>query len=250
MTKDNVLFTIIGLLLGVIVGFMFANTVNQRGYERRAAQTAGAASSQAPAGGNLPADHPELPSNAVAEQGSGRMPPEIQRVIQRAKDQPGNFEAQMEAGELYYRIKRYDEAIEYFTRAAQVRPGDYDALVNLGNVNFDAGHENSDSGKFEAAEKAYVAALEKKPNDVNVRTDLGLTFVYRKPENYDRAIAEFRRSLQVNPKHEQTLQNITFALIQKKDMSEAQTMLARLTEVNPKNTALAGLQAQINSTTP
>lgn len=242
MTKDNVLFTIIGLLLGVIVGFMFANTVNQRGYERRATLAGAAQPQQAGAGSNLPADHPELPSNAVAEQG-GRIPPEIQTTIQRAKDQPSNFEAQMAAGELYYRIKRFDEAIEYFTRASQLRPDNYDVLVNLGNVNFDA-------EKFDAAEKAYTAALVKKPNDVNVRTDLGLTFVYRKPENYDRAIAEFRRSLEVNPKHEQTLQNITFALVQKQELAEAQKMLERLTEVNPRNTALAGLQAQINGAPP
>ncbi|MEJ7618808.1 MAG: hypothetical protein WKF30_17960 [Pyrinomonadaceae bacterium] len=38
MTKDNILFTIIGLLAGSIVGFMFANTVNQRGYEKQRTQ--------------------------------------------------------------------------------------------------------------------------------------------------------------------------------------------------------------------
>ncbi|MEJ7713883.1 MAG: tetratricopeptide repeat protein [Pyrinomonadaceae bacterium] len=73
-----------------------------------------------------------------------------------------------------------------------------------------------------------------KPNDVNVRTDLGLTFVFRKPEKYDRAIAEFRKSLEVNPKHEQTLQNLAFALAQKQDMTEAQAVLKKLEEVNPK----------------
>lgn len=233
MTKDNILFTIIGLLAGAIMGFMFANTVNQRGYEKRAQTVVAQPQS---GGGNLPADHPQLPSNAVADQ--GRMPPEIQATIQRAKDQPSSFEAQVAAGELYYRIKRFDEAVVYYTRANKIRPENYDVLVKLGNISFDA-------DDFQAAEKWYTAALAMKPNDVNVRTDLGLTFVFRKPENFDRAITEFRRSLEVNPKHEQTLQNLTFALAQKKDTAEAQAVLKRLAEVNPSNTAISGLRAQI-----
>ncbi|MEJ7713884.1 MAG: tetratricopeptide repeat protein [Pyrinomonadaceae bacterium] len=146
MTKDNILFAIIGLLGGVIVGFMFANTVNQRAYEKRAQTVVPAQQQQQPAAGanKLPADHPELPSNAVADQ--GRMPPEIQSTIDRAKSQPDNFEAQLAAGELYYRIKRYPEALEYYGRASRIRPDDYEALVALGNVNFDASN-------FEAAEK-------------------------------------------------------------------------------------------------
>ena len=31
MSKENILFSVVGVLLGFIVGFAFANTVNQRG---------------------------------------------------------------------------------------------------------------------------------------------------------------------------------------------------------------------------
>ena len=37
-------------------------------------------------------------------------------------------------------------------------------------------------------------------------------FALRQPPDYDRAIAEFRRSLERDPRHEQTLQNLVFAL--------------------------------------
>lgn len=248
MTKDNILFSVIGLLLGLIVGFAFANTVNQRGYERRAAeqQPAIASSTGNPAQGagapsqnasQVPGNHPPVPANGVADQ--SRMPPEIQITIQKAKDEPNNFEAQMKAAQLYYQIKRFGEAVTYYSRANQIRPESYEAVIALGNVNFDA--EN-----YDAAEKWYTAALAKRPDDVNARTDLGLVFVYRQPEDYDRAIKEFRRSLEINPRHEQTLQNITFALAQKGQRDEAQAALKKLAEVNPQNKQLENLRAQID----
>jgi hypothetical protein len=36
MKKENILYCIIGVLLGFIAGFMFANTTNERGYAARA----------------------------------------------------------------------------------------------------------------------------------------------------------------------------------------------------------------------
>ena len=74
-------------------------------------------------------------------------------------------------------------------------------MVALGNANFDA-------GRYEIAEKWYTAALARNPKDVNVRTDLGLSFMFREPADYDRAIKEFRQSLATDPNHEQTLQDI------------------------------------------
>ena len=70
--------------------------------------------------------------------------------------------------------------------------------------------------------------LRKKPDDVNVRTDLGLTFVFRDPPNYDRAIQEFKRSLEKDPNHIQTLQNLTVAYSKKGDAANAKATLAKL----------------------
>ncbi len=232
MTKENILFGIVGLLGGVIIGFVFANSVNQRGYATRPVQTVSAAS-----GSDLPSDHPSLPSNAVADQ--SKMPPEILAKLQKAKSEPNNFDAQMEAAQLYYQIQRYPEALNYLQRANQIKPDNYDAVVALGNTNFDANN-------YEAAEKWYNTALAKKPADVSVRTDLGLTFLFRTPPDYDRAIKEFRRSLELDPKHEQTLQNITVALSKKGSYDEAQQMLKRLEEVNPQNPSIAKLRSDLD----
>lgn len=227
MTKDNILFSVVGLLLGFIIGFMFANSANQR-----AAQPASAAQTQAnPA---LPPDHPPIQNGANQQAAMA----DAQAAVKLAKDQPNNFEAQMKAAEAFYQIQRFDEAAEYLKRANQLQPQAYEPIVNLGNVYFDA-------QRYEEAEKWYTEALKLKPDDVNVRTDLGLSFMFRTPPQTDRAIKEFRASLERDPLHEQTLQNLTTALVQKGDAKEAQATLAKLEAVNPSNPAISDLRSRV-----
>ncbi len=149
MTREHLLFAIIGLLFGFIVGFIFASSMNQR---------YGSAAPTALSSGQMPSDHPPVGSNAGA-QNSGGMQAEVSASLEKARSEPKNFEAQIKAAELYYQIQRYDPAIEFLLKANQLRPDDYQTLVALGLVNLDAGH-------FDVAEKWYRAALLKKSDDV------------------------------------------------------------------------------------
>jgi tetratricopeptide (TPR) repeat protein len=149
MSRENLLFSVIGLLLGFIVGFIFASTLSQRSGAPAPATVAGSQ--------NLPADHPPIGANATSGNPQG-MQAEVTESLERARKEPNNFEAQLKAAELYYQIQRYDQAVEYLLKANQLRPDDYQTVVNLGLVNLDAGH-------YEAAEKWYRAALLKKSDD-------------------------------------------------------------------------------------
>ena len=232
MTKDNVLFVITGLLLGFIIGFMFANTANQRVSAMPGAQVA----QQNPA---LPPNHPPINPGDTPPGDQGPAMADVQAALKLAKDQPGNFEAQMKAAESFYQIQRFDEAIEYLKRANQIKPDAYEPVVNLGNVYFD-------SGRYEDAEEWYTEALKIKPDDINVRTDLGLTFFLRTPPDIERAIKEYRASLERDPRHEQTLQNMVAALTRIGNVKEAEEMIARLGEVNPSNQALSKLRSDLD----
>ena len=148
MTRENLLFAIIGILLGFIVGFMFASTMSQR------TNTPAAASMTA--NQNLPADHPQVPSGD--SQNPQQTFAEVQAAIGKARSEPNNFDAQMKAAELFYRIQRYDQAIEFLLKANQLNPESFEAVVALGQVNLDAEH-------YDQAEKWYKAALLKKPDD-------------------------------------------------------------------------------------
>jgi tetratricopeptide (TPR) repeat protein len=237
MTKDNILFSVIGVLLGVIIGFVFANTVNQRGYTARVA-SASRTSGQVAQSSELHGNVPDAPSNPVGDQGGGSS--EDAAVLQQAQAEPNNFDAQMQAAAILYQNRRFDEAIQLLAHANQLRPDSYEAIVALGNTNFDA-------GRYEIAEKWYTAALVKNPKDVNVRTDLGLSFMFREPQDLDRAIKEFRQSLETEPNHEQTLQNMTVALTKKGNLDEADATFKKLSEVNPSNPSLTKLRADLET---
>jgi tetratricopeptide (TPR) repeat protein len=224
MSKENVLFVIIGLLGGLIIGFLFANAVNQSGSAPMTATLQPNA--------NMPAGHPTVP-------GSGGMQPEIQAAIDQAKNEPDNFDAQLKAAEFYYQIQRFDGALEFLKRANQLQPDNREVIVHLGNANFD-------TEKYEDAEKWYMAALAKKADDIEVRTDLGLTFIFRDKPNYDRAIQEFQKSLALDSNHPQTLQNLTVAYTKKGDAALANETLAKLEGLDPSNVAIAKLKEDLN----
>ena len=153
MTRDNLLFATIGILLGFIVGFMFASSMSQRA----AVMPANAASQ------NLPADHPPVDSNGQTT--PGQMQPDVLSSVEKARQEPTNFEAQVKAAELYYQIQRFDPAIELLIRANKLKPDDYQTIFALGLVNLDAGH-------YDVSEKWYRAALAKKKDDVAVLAGL------------------------------------------------------------------------------
>jgi tetratricopeptide (TPR) repeat protein len=232
MNKENVLFSIVGVLLGFIVGFVFANTANRAGV---APQAAGVAAAQQQLEG-LPPGHPEVDPS--------QMRPKVDEAalaaaVKLAEEQQDNFAAQTNAATLSAQADRYDDAVKFYTRANRSKPEDYETLVSLGNTLFDA-------EKLEEAEKWYAAALAKNPKDVNVRTDFGLTFLLREPAQYERAVAEFKRSLEVEPAHTQTLQNLTVAYTRKGDLSSAEATLAKLKAAAPQSPALEQLRSGID----
>ena len=233
MNKDNILFGVVGLLAGLIIGFMFANTINKQAVVPVAA-------ADMKLNSNIPPGHPEIPPGATAPGVStpGAMNPEIQASIDKAKQAPNDFDVQVKAAEAYYQIDRFDDAITFLKKANQLKPDDREIIVHLGNASFDGNH-------FDEAEKWYMAALAKKPDDANVRTDLGLTFVFRDPPNYDRAIQEFNKSLEIDPNHIQTLQNLTVAYTKKGDAAKAAATLAKLEGIDPKNPAIAKLREDV-----
>jgi tetratricopeptide (TPR) repeat protein len=215
-------------LLGFIVGFMFANTVNMRGVQtaRMDSRSSSAAIDQS--------------SNPQSTHAPGEQSMEdVRASIEKAKNEPNNFEAQVKAAELFAQINRFDQAIKFLEQANQIKPDSYETVVQLGNMNHAARN-------FQEAERWYTIALAKKPEDIDVRTDLGLTFFLRNPPDLDRAIKEYRRSLEKNPKHEATLNNLAIALLKKGNTTEAQTVLTQLEKVNPKNEAIPKIRDDLN----
>src|SRR6059058_795875 len=141
MTRENLLFAIIGILLGFIVGFLLANSISQRDFAARLGATAGQQSQ------NLPPNHPPISGDQTGD-GGQQMLASVQTAMKQARENPNDFEAQVTAAKL-----------EYLLAANKLKPTDSDVLAMLGVANLDGGH-------FDAAEKWYRAALQRKPDDM------------------------------------------------------------------------------------
>jgi tetratricopeptide (TPR) repeat protein len=155
MTRDNLLFAIIGILLGFIAGFLLAGNISQR----EAAQRAMPLSAQA--GQNLPPNHPPVAGDQQAASGEGgqQMLASVQTAMKQARENPNDFDSQVTAAKLEYQIQRFDQAIEYLLAANKLKPDNTEVLAMLGEANMDAQH-------YDAAIKWYKAGLARNPKDI------------------------------------------------------------------------------------
>ena len=251
MTTRNLLFCLGGLLLGFGLGFFLANHL---GVGSPAASTVSASDQvssinvkTAPPldpsrdAGPLPPGHPDI--NNVASDGSPASPGgaaatsgEAQAAMEAADAKPADFALQMRAAATFYRLRALDKAALYLERALKLKPKDPDALLEMGNVKYD-------TGDFPTAADFYDRSLAADPANADARTDLGNTFFQRNPPDYRRAIDEYRRALEIDPRHERALQNLASAAINLKDKAVAREAVERLASVNPNYPALESLRA-------
>ena len=228
MSRENVLFSVVGLLAGYVVAFHLVVYVNQN---QPAPAGAGAESAAA-----MPADHPSVAGDDARER--ERLSAAAEQAAKAAKDNPADFAAQTQAAEAYFRAGRFEDAIDFETRASKLRPDDYQTLVRLGTF-------YSSAGRFEDAARWYAAALEKRPDDCDARSELALTYFMRTPRQPERAVSELRRALEIDPNHVPSLHNLTLMLLETKQFGESETVLARLERADPTYEQLPRLRQEV-----
>ena len=177
---------------------------------------------------------------------------EIRERIAEADANPNNYNFQKNLGLALYRyaaIKQDPELLSevgrLLSRAFENDRKDYAVILTLGNIRFDIGYFKKDNRQFQEAREFYQLALQQKPNDADVRTDLGLTYFLSDPPESERAIGEFQKSLKTNPKHEKTLQAMAQTFVSQNNTVEAEKYLTKLKEVNPSNQFLPELESRI-----
>jgi len=178
---------------------------------------------------------------------------EIRERIAEADANPKNVAFQRNLGLALYRYAAMKQDAELLAEVARIlnrvfesNRQDYDVAVTLGNVLFDIGYFKKDNEQFQKARAFYQTALEQKPNDADVRTDLGLTYFLTMPPEKDAAFSEFQKSLQINPKHEKTLQVMAQLFLSQNNSAEAEKYIVRLKDVNSSNQFLPELESQIS----
>ncbi len=239
MNKQNYLYGIIGLLVGLLIGYIGADAIN-----RSAPNPSTAISSGSSGEPQLPADHPPTDGGSPSTANSSANPSggpqgDVMAVIEKARKEPSNLEAQMKAADLFKQIGRDEGALEFYERALKVKPNDFNLLTALGNINFDL-------KRYTESEKWYRSALKVNSKDATVWMDLGSSYYLREPRDLDNAISAYRSALKADPRHEKSLQNLTRALLDKGDKAAARDTLKQLEQVNPNNQSIPQLRAEMN----
>lgn len=239
MKTKFIWLSILAVFFSFVGGFMVANSLNRSDLTRLQAENENL-KKQSTDGQN--------PENTLSDD-------EIKQRISEADNNPNNFEFQKNLGIGLYRYASFKKDADLMReisgileRAHDLKPKDYEVLVALGNLNFDIGYFKSENEKFEKAREYYLKVLEEKPNDAGVRTEFGLTFFLTNPPDIDRAISEFEKSLQENPKLQRTLQVLIEAYLKKNRVDDAEKLLKKLEEINPENETLQVLKNKISQT--
>lgn len=233
MNKKSLIISVVAVVISFIGGFLLANALNKKEMSGLQAELARLKNAQP-----NPADSAET---TLSED-------EIRQKIEEADKNPQNIEFQKGLALALYRYANMKQESKWLPDVARIlgrvvenNPKDYNAVVSLGNIYFDIANEKQDNETFKKARDFYKQALVLKSDDIETQTDLGLTYLMENPANEKAAIAEFQKSLKMNPKHEKTLQNLTQAQIGVGDFDSAEKNLNQLKEINPNNEAIAEL---------
>lgn len=236
MNGKSLWISIIAVIISFIGGFILANALNRNELDTLRAENARLKSSPVE-------NNPELTLSSE----------EISQRIAEADRNQDDFKFQKTLGLALYRYATMKQDAEILAqierilvRANTLDPKDFDIIVALGHLNFDIGYFKKDNERFAKAREFYQKALAEKPKAVDIRTDYALTYFLQNPPDNEKAVAEFRKSLAENPKHQKTLEFLTQALVKQGKREEAETALATLREINPNAPTLSEVEAQIS----
>jgi hypothetical protein len=213
LNKDNLLYTVIGILMGFISGYLIKDMMLTRQPPRltpelRAQIALEGENPAQPAGGGAAAEGPTDARTAdtsnpamggVAPGGGGPMNAEVAQ------------------------LKQYVEQ----------HPDDADAVLKLANLNFDIRN-------WPRAQELYTQFLKLRPNNPDVLTDLGIS--YRETQKFDQALESFREARKLAPDHWQSYYNEVVVLaFDLKRYDEAGPLLQELQRMQPSNPEVAKL---------
>src|SRR2546421_11845248 len=252
VNTKTILIFVAGAVLGFVVGFALANGVNRQEQDRLRAEVARAQS----AGPSKSADAGEKPQTQALDKDDNSFPTltddQLKNAVAKADASPADAELQKKVGQALYvyawqkgKASILPDVARILKRAHEADAKDYKTTVMAGDAHFLMARNSGDTRPLAAARKLYEDALASKPDDAVVRTSLGLTYFYDKPSDPQRAIREYRRALQSDPRQEMALQSLAAALIESGNLDEAEKHLGELEKVNPSNRELPSLRAQL-----
>jgi len=242
------------LVIGFLAGFFLANGINRGEAERLSAEVVSLRA--AGAGGAGKASTQQGAGQQTAASGDDSFPTltddQLKNAVARADAAPQDAELQRKVGQALYvyawqsgNASILPDVARVLRRAHDLDPKDFKTNVMAGDAQFLIARSRNDPQALAEARKLYETALASQPEDAVVRTSLGLTYFYGNPPDAQRAIREYRRALQTDPRQEMSVQSLAAALIETGGFEEAGRRLDELEKLNASNAELPNLRAQL-----
>jgi len=171
----------------------------------------------------------ELGMSGDAEEGA--------RIIRAIiADDPEIADAHFSLGNIYFRQRKFLEAVEAFKKSLELKPDDSFTVINIANSYVSL-------GRFEEAEAFVVDHLKKGFSDAQLFYLLGSMSVRRK--EYDKAVEYFEECLAQNPDSAASHNALSAIYINQGDLGRAEEHIRAAMALNPKLTSVHYNRAQI-----
>ena len=146
---------------------------------------------------------PNVPTDlSAAGQSSspGAAPPpvdmaRVQELTQKVKQNPRDFDSIVELGNLNFDQKNYDDAINLYKKALEIRPDAFNTRTDMGTAMF---YQN----RFDDAIAEFQEVLKGDPKNAQALFNLGVTMLHGKKDP-KRAQEYWERMVELNPDHPQ-----------------------------------------------
>jgi tetratricopeptide (TPR) repeat protein len=224
VNKNKYLIGLIGLALGFIISFFLTQNYNK--------------SNAAPAAAGMPSG---MASGAGGAGGQQAMMGGVQQIIEKAKNGPNDFQAQVEAAKAFNQIGRVAETADYLKKAYAIDPKKFNELGAAGFL----GQYYFEQKDYAEAETWFNRAIKADPKEADLYVALAETYVQREPPQPDQAIAQLQQALGVDPKNGHALGHLVEAYALQKDARGAEETLKRLKETDPTNQRLSVLETLV-----
>lgn len=223
---NKYLVAAIGLAIGFGISFFWTQSFNKN---NATPATTTASSGMPGAGGG---------GGAGGQQASMA---QVQQVIEKAKSNPDDFQAQVEAAKIFNSIGRMAETADYLKKAYAIDAAKFNELGAAGFL----GQYYFDQKDYAESETWFNRAIKAEPNEPDLYVALAETYVQREPPQPDQAVTQLQQALKIDAKNGHALGHLVEAYALKKDARGAEETLNQLKQTEPTNQRLPVLETII-----
>jgi len=189
MSRDNIVYATCGLLLGLVIGSFLLGPKLARsklaGPDQIPSSSSTSAASAAPESAAMPA----APAGGAAGSPMEQVRQQLEMLKKQIEQNPNDFDALVQLGNMYMDVSKFPQAIDYFNRALAVREEP--------SVRTDLGICYKQSGQMPQARDAFRKVATEQPDQWQAIYNLAI--VDGEMKDYTDARAQLAKLKQLRP---------------------------------------------------